>query len=115
MSTAALWAEPAWMPRSSAESVAGTTCRFSDRRKVDSPLVVTVFQILLALTSTLLVVMILLHKGRGGGLSDMFGGGSSSSLGGSSVAEKNLDRITIGVALIWVACIIALGLLMKTS
>jgi preprotein translocase subunit SecG len=77
--------------------------------------VVVVFQILLALTSAVLVVMILLHKGRGGGLSDMFGGGSSSGLGGSSVAEKNLDRITIGVALIWVACIIALGLLLKSG
>jgi preprotein translocase subunit SecG len=77
--------------------------------------VVTVFQILLALTSALLVVMILLHKGRGGGLSDMFGGGSSSGLGGSSVAEKNLDRITIGVGLIWVACVIALGLLLKSG
>jgi preprotein translocase subunit SecG len=77
--------------------------------------VILVFQILLALTSALLVVMILLHKGRGGGLSDMFGGGSSSGLGGSSVAEKNLDRITIGVALIWVACIIALGLLLKSG
>jgi preprotein translocase subunit SecG len=59
--------------------------------------------------------MILLHKGRGGGLSDMFGGGMSSGLGGSSVAEKNLDRITIGVAVIWFACIVALGLLLKTS
>ena len=76
---------------------------------------VVVFQILLALSSAVLVVMILLHKGRGGGLSDMFGGGSSSGLGGSSVAEKNLDRITIGVALIWVACIIALGLLLKSG
>jgi preprotein translocase subunit SecG len=75
--------------------------------------VVTAFSILLVLTSTLLVVMILLHKGRGGGLSDMFGGGVSSGLGGSSVAEKNLDRITIGVALIWFACIVALGLLLK--
>ena len=74
---------------------------------------VTAFSILLVLTSTLLVVMILLHKGRGGGLSDMFGGGVSSGLGGSSVAEKNLDRITIGVALIWFACIVALGLLLK--
>ncbi|MBA2559065.1 MAG: preprotein translocase subunit SecG [Propionibacteriales bacterium] len=74
-----------------------------------------VFSILLVLTSALLIVMILLHKGRGGGLSDMFGGGVSSGLGGSSVAEKNLDRITIGVAVIWFACIIALGLLMKTG
>jgi preprotein translocase subunit SecG len=77
--------------------------------------VVLVFSILLALTSALLIVMILLHKGRGGGLSDMFGGGMSSGLGGSSVAEKNLDRITIGIAVIWFACIVALGLLLKTS
>ena len=76
---------------------------------------VLVFSVQLALTSALLIVMILLHKGRGGGLSDMFGGGMSSGLGGSSVAEKNLDRITIGVAVIWFACIVALGLLLKTS
>ncbi len=76
---------------------------------------VLVFSLLLVLTSTLLIVMILLHKGRGGGLSDMFGGGVSSGLGGSSVAEKNLDRITIGVAVIWFACIVALGLLLKTG
>ncbi len=74
---------------------------------------ITVLQILLVLTSTLLIVMILLHKGRGGGLSDMFGGGVSSGLGGSSVAEKNLDRITIGVAVIWISCVVALGLLMR--
>ncbi len=76
---------------------------------------VTALSILLALSSALLIVMILLHKGRGGGLSDMFGGGVSSGLGGSSIAEKNLDRITVGVALIWAACIIALGLLLKTG
>lgn len=77
--------------------------------------VIMAFNILLVLTSTLLVVMILLHKGRGGGLSDMFGGGVSSGLGGSSVAEKNLDRITVGVVLIWVACIFALGLMLKAG
>jgi preprotein translocase subunit SecG len=77
--------------------------------------VILAFEILLVITSTLLVVMILLHKGRGGGLSDMFGGGVSSGLGGSSVAEKNLDRITIGVAVIWLVCIAALGLLFKAS
>ncbi len=71
--------------------------------------------VLLVLTSALLIVMILLHKGRGGGLSDMFGGGISSNVGGSSVAEKNLDRITVGIAVIWIACIIALGLLLKSS
>ena len=74
---------------------------------------ITAFSIVLALTSATLIVMILLHKGRGGGLSDMFGGGVSSGLGGSSVAEKNLDRITIGIALIWIACVVALGLLLK--
>ena len=71
-----------------------------------------VLQVLLGITSLLLTLLILLHKGRGGGLSDMFGGGVSSSLGGSSVAERNLDRFTIGVGVIWFACIIALGLLM---
>ncbi|MGH3506340.1 MAG: preprotein translocase subunit SecG [Nocardioidaceae bacterium] len=71
------------------------------------------FTILLILTSLVLILMILLHKGRGGGLSDMFGGGVSSGLGGSSIAEKNLDRITVGVAVVWFACIVALGLLFK--
>ncbi|MBF4767915.1 preprotein translocase subunit SecG [Nocardioides agariphilus] len=71
-----------------------------------------VFTILLMLTSFLLIGLVLLHKGRGGGMSDMFGGGVSSSLGGSSVAEKNLDRMTIGIGIIWFACIVALGLLL---
>jgi preprotein translocase subunit SecG len=74
--------------------------------------VTIVFTILLVLTSFILIGLVLLHKGRGGGLSDMFGGGVSSSLGGSSVAEKNLDRLTVGVGVIWFACIVALGLLM---
>ncbi|MGH3383293.1 MAG: preprotein translocase subunit SecG [Nocardioidaceae bacterium] len=71
------------------------------------------FQILLIASSLLLVGLVLLHKGRGGGLSDMFGGGMSSGLGGSSVAERNLDRLTIGTGIIWALCIVALGLLMK--
>ena len=76
---------------------------------------VITFTVLLILTSLLLILLVLLHKGRGGGLSDMFGGGVSSGLGGSSVAERNLDRITIGAGVIWFACIIALGLLLKTG
>ncbi|HET6627900.1 MAG TPA: preprotein translocase subunit SecG [Nocardioidaceae bacterium] len=76
---------------------------------------VITFTVLLIITSLLLIVMVLLHKGRGGGLSDMFGGGVSSGLGGSSVAERNLDRITVGIGVIWFACIIALGLLLKSS
>ena len=62
------------------------------------------------ITSAVLILLVLLHKGRGGGLSDMFGGGMSSSLGGSSVAERNLDRLTIATGVIWFACVIALGL-----
>ncbi len=76
---------------------------------------ITAFTVLLVLTSLLMILLILLHKGRGGGLSDMFGGGMSSGLGGSSVAERNLDRITIGAGVLWFACVIALGLLMKVK
>ena len=70
------------------------------------------FTIILIATSLLMIMLVLLHKGRGGGLSDMFGGGVSSSLGGSSVAERNLDRLTVGIGVIWFACVIALGLLL---
>ena len=70
-----------------------------------------ILTVLLLLASALMIVLVLLHKGRGGGLSDMFGGGVSSSLGGSSVAERNLDRFTIGTGVIWFACVIALGLI----
>jgi preprotein translocase subunit SecG len=77
--------------------------------------VTTVFTILLIVTSLLLIMLVLLHKGRGGGMSDMFGGGVSSGLGGSSVAERNLDRITIGAGIIWFACTVALGLLLKSG
>ncbi|CCH68604.1 MAG TPA: preprotein translocase subunit SecG [Phycicoccus elongatus] len=68
-------------------------------------------QVLLVLGGLFLTMLILLHKGKGGGLSDMFGGGMSSSLGGSSVAERNLDRITISVAVVWFTCIVGLGIL----
>ncbi|HET6986207.1 MAG TPA: preprotein translocase subunit SecG [Kribbella sp.] len=71
------------------------------------------FSIVVIICSLILTLLVLLHKGRGGGLSDLFGGGVSSSLGGSSVAERNLDRITIGIGLIWFAAIVALGLLYK--
>jgi preprotein translocase subunit SecG len=75
---------------------------------VNLELLLTIF---LLLASGLMILLVLLHKGRGGGLSDMFGGGVSSSLGGSSVAERNLDRFTIGTGVIWFACVIALGLM----
>lgn len=67
-------------------------------------------QVLLAITSLLLILMILLHKGRGGGLSDMFGGGVTSSMSSSGVAERNLNRITIILGLVWVSAVIGLGL-----
>ena len=70
------------------------------------------FTIVLIASSCLMILLVLLHKGRGGGLSDMFGGGVSSSLGGSSVAERNLDRFTVGIGAIWAASVIALGLLL---
>ena len=67
--------------------------------------------IVLIITSLLMMVLVLLHKGKGGGLSDLFGGGVTSSLGSSSVVERNLDRITIVTGVLWFLCIVALGLL----
>ena len=72
-----------------------------------------VLQVLLVLSSFFLIMSILLHKGQGGGLSDMFGGGISSSAGSSGVAERNLDRITVAVAIIWTITIVGLGLVAK--
>jgi preprotein translocase subunit SecG len=72
-------------------------------------------EVVLVLANLFLIMLILMHKGKGGGLSDMFGGGMQSSVGGSSVAERNLDRITIVVGLLWFACVIVLGLLIKTN
>jgi preprotein translocase subunit SecG len=60
-----------------------------------------------------MVVLVLLHKGKGGGLSDLFGGGVSSTLGSSSVVERNLDRLTIFTGIIWFLCIIGLNLLLN--
>ena len=71
--------------------------------------------VILVITSVLLIVLILLHRGKGGGLSDLFGGGVSSSIGGSSVAERNLDRLTVGLGLVWAASVIAVRLLVRTG
>jgi preprotein translocase subunit SecG len=75
--------------------------------------VIIATSIVLLITSALMVLLVLLHKGKGGGLSDLFGGGITSSLGGSSVVERNLDRLTIGTGVIWFASIVVLGLLFK--
>ncbi len=74
---------------------------------------ILIFSIILVITSIALALFVLMHKGRGGGLSDLFGGGISSSLGGSSVAERNLDRLTIIIGVVWLTAIVALGLLYK--
>ena len=74
---------------------------------------ILIFSIILVITSIALALFVLMHKGRGGGLSDLFGGGISSSLGGSSVAERNLDRLTIIIGVVWLAAVIALNLLYK--
>jgi preprotein translocase subunit SecG len=73
------------------------------------------FQVILVICSLLIMLLVLLHKGKGGGLSDLFGGGVSSSLGGSSIAERNLDRITYAVMIVWVGSIVALLLLLKNK
>jgi preprotein translocase subunit SecG len=59
-----------------------------------------------------MIVLVLLHSGKGGGLSDMFGGGMGASAMGSTVMERNLDRITVVVALVWSFTVIALSLML---
>ena len=72
-----------------------------------------VLEIIVVIASILLTLLILMHKGKGGGLSDMFGGGLTQNAGTSGVAEKNLNRCTNLIALVWVAIIIALALMTK--
>ncbi len=68
-------------------------------------------QVLLVVGGLILTLLVLLHKGKGGGLSEMFGGGMSSTMSGSSVAERNLDRFTIAVGMVWGAAIVGLQLI----
>lgn len=70
-----------------------------------------ILQVLLVITSLFLTLLILMHKGRGGGLSDMFGGGVSSNLGSSGVAERNLNRFTVAMGLLWAVVIALLGIM----
>lgn len=69
---------------------------------------VTTLSIILCVISVILTLFVLLHKSKGGGLSDLFGGGVSTSMGGHSVAERNLDRLTVVVGVLWLACIVGL-------
>ena len=68
-------------------------------------------QVLLALTGLFLTLLILLHKGKGGGMSDMFGGGMSSSMGSSGVAERNRNVVTVVVAGLWTVVVVLLGVI----
>jgi len=74
-----------------------------------------ILQVILVLASGLLTMLVLLHKGKGGGLSDMFGGGISTGAGSSGVAERNLNRITIAFAVVWLVVIILLGILQRAA
>ena len=73
----------------------------------------TVLQVFLLVLNLLVIVLVLLHKGKGGGISDMFGGGISTSMRSSGVAARNLNRITVGVALVWSVVVILIGLVTK--
>jgi preprotein translocase subunit SecG len=77
--------------------------------------VIVFLSLLLIAASLLLVLLVLLHRGKGGGLSSMFGGSFYSSMSGSSVVERNLDRLTIIAGLVWLVTIVGLGLLYKNS
>jgi preprotein translocase subunit SecG len=68
-------------------------------------------QVILVITGLILTLLILMHKGKGGGMSDMFGGGMSASLGSSSVAERNLSRFTVIIGLIWFTAVVGIGLI----
>lgn len=71
--------------------------------------------IVLVISSMAMILLVLLHRGKGGGLSGLFGGGFSSNLGGSSVVERNLDRFTIAFGVVWITCVVLLGIMLKTS
>jgi preprotein translocase subunit SecG len=65
------------------------------------------------ISGILLIILVLMHSGRGGGLSDMLGGGVGATALGSTAAEKNLNRITFVVALVFSFTVVALGLLLS--
>ncbi|SEB20398.1 Preprotein translocase SecG subunit [Mycobacterium sp. 283mftsu] len=76
-------------------------------------LMILALQITLIITSVLVVLLVLLHRAKGGGLSTLFGGGVQSSLSGSTVVEKNLDRLTYFITGIWLVSIIGIALQIK--
>lgn len=74
--------------------------------------IVTIIHVLVSLA---LILLVLLHSGRGGGLSDMFGGGMGSASSGSTVVEKNLDRITVSIAVVFAFTTIILAIRLQAS
>ena len=88
-------------------------CEHSKGSEPTVDILQVIVQVILGVTSLLLTLLILLHRGRGGGLSDMFGGGVTSNLGASGVAERNLNRITVILGLVWISSIVVLGLIVK--
>jgi preprotein translocase subunit SecG len=75
----------------------------------------TILWVLLVITSLLLIALVLIHRGRGGGITDVFGGGIASGIQSSAVGERNLTRITWVVAVVWGMVIILLGLINRFS
>jgi preprotein translocase subunit SecG len=69
----------------------------------------TILMCVMVVSSLFMILLILLHKAKGGGLSDMFGGGIQSSMGASYIAERNLNRITVIIAVCWILAIILVG------
>ena len=66
--------------------------------------------VILVITSCVMILLVLLHKGKGGGLSDMFGASTGSAASGSTVAERNLDRITVTCVVIFALTAVTIGL-----
>lgn len=87
-------------------------CAHGVNEKCKGRTLILTLQIILVITSLLMGLSVLLHKGKGGGLSSLFGGGMQSNLSGSTVAEKNLDRLTITTAVIWLIAVMALNLVL---
>jgi preprotein translocase subunit SecG len=77
--------------------------------------VVVALSTLMVILSLMLVVLVLLHRGKGGGLSDMFGGGFSSSYAGSSTVQRFLNQVTIYTGILWFFTIVAIGLELKNG
>jgi preprotein translocase subunit SecG len=72
-----------------------------------------IIEIILIITSLFLILLVLMHKAKGNGLSDLFGGGLSQSMGSSGVASRNLDRITVVMSVLWTLSIVILGIIIK--